>query len=1434
MARRLNKRLVVNLLVFLVFPLAVAGLVLLVIGRQGDPQAYVAAANEHLEKGELAKAWISIRLALKEGGAKDPAIQYRAGQIAMKQEPPAVGAALVAYRNAVILKPDFFEAQRDLAELFTRAQRWNEARAEIDRLIAMDATFGKAYMWGAILELQQGDAEPVLGQRPPYYEAAVARCRAGIEHAPAAISLYQLLVQAYEKLKQTDKIDEVLNLAVANNPKSPEAYSLKAARQTTAGEVDKAVETLKHGLQEIGDDGILYLTLAEVLFKKKDTEQARECLQKAITADPKLEAAYIRLSGLQRIDQDQAAALATLEQGLKALPESIALRAEVADIYLDQRDMEKAAAVIAEVEKASPENALAYYLRGKRALMERRAHEASALLQTAVERKPTPQARFLLAQAYNMAGELGAAAKEFASIVSDLPGWAAPRRALAQIQFNLREYPRAASNAKIVLEARPDDTEMRLLLAMTLLAQDDTAGAIKEIQKAADLKPDDPDAHLMMAGILKKDRPAEAEAAIRRAIATGKDLARGYQQLIQLYRDTKQQEKLAQAIEQAKKALPDTWYQITAASSEELERELKKRVEEDPSRVTDALRLAEVYRATEQPEKAVELLGALLAKLPTDSNDWRQAWQQLFTVHLAANEYDKAAKLVDRLKEVSPDAPEAAYASALVALSQEKLDEAAGLLRDAVQRRASSQGFFLLGQVLAQQRKYDEAVVQFQKAVELKPNLVAARLSLCRLMMIRGNYAGAVLEAAEALKHSPRLVAALELKAAAHAGEGAWASAIDARESIRAIAPENINNLVVLAALYRQQLHPEKAEAVFADASKRAPDNPKLVQRFAEFYAQTGRPDKGTALLDEYVSRNADKASAHVLRGDYAAGIAGPAEAEKYYRKAADLAPEDPMPLILLGDQYGRAREWDAAIKAYTEAGKRAKDKDVVTVQLRLADAQMLKGNLDEALKTAKTVLTKDPKDAQSMVVVSRILAKQGEEAKAVALLEKATVAAPDYGEAKFRLARLLMGSDMMKSLDLLNTVDPTDAAFDRSMILRAAINNRRGLPNESILDLRRLLDFRPESQEARRLLAGLYMAAHDPARAAQVLEALVADHPKDADLLVALGDALVEKRDYRGALQRYTQARMLNPVLPSALVGEARSLVYLNRKEEALKRVFDVMNVLPVGAAWPRLALVSVYELTGEQDKAIEALRVGIERQPDWEVGRLRLAGIYIKEQKAPLARAVLAEGLQLLPDSVIVRTELAKIELSLNDAKTAKERLEVLVKKFEVDRKEKADDPDQLGVYVGPLGTYSLALYRLGRIDEAIAWAKVVWKLSPTDVANSNNLAWMLATERKALTEATDLIRQCLRLMPTNPQVLDTAGWIAYLRGDLGQAQQYLTDSTRQGDNADARYHLGRTYEARERPEDAREQYQQAIKLGLLGKDLADAKQRLTTLGG
>jgi uncharacterized protein HemY len=68
--------------------------------------------------------------------------------------------------------------------------------------------------------------------------------------------------------------------------------------------------------------------------------------------------------------------------------------------------------------------------------------------------------------------------------------------------------------------------------------------------------------------------------------------------------------------------------------------------------------------------------------------------------------------------------------------------------------------------------------------------------------------------------------------------------------------------------------------------------------------------------------------------------------------------------------------------------------------------------------------------------------------------------------------------------------------------------------------------------------------------------------------------------------------------------------------------------------------------------------------------------------------------------------------------------------------------------------------------------------------------------------------------------------------LQEDYERATTYLLESIKRQDTPEARYHLGRLYEQRERPEEAVQEYQKALELGLSRRDGEDAAKRIEQL--
>jgi len=1455
MARRLNIRLLVRLLVFVGVPLA-AIVIVAASGwlRSGDPGPYIEQAKALAEQGEWASAWVAARNAMKAGAAGDADVQILAGRIALKQTPPAWRPALQAFRVAVALSPDSAEAQEELAQLCLALGYWKEARAEVDRLLQLDPTLGKAYVWAAVVEMRSAEAEPTEARKAPYYEAAVARCRAGIDKAPDVLELYIRMAQAYDRLGQKDKADAAVDLAVTKNPTVADAYILKAGRLLAANKTDEAADVLKVGLQAAGESARLYIALGDVAQRRKNPDQARDFLAKALALDPKSESIYLRLFSMYRLDNDRDKALAVVAQGLEQLPESKALKFEQADLFLEQGNLAGADAIITALAADAPDAPVVPYLRGKRVFLNMQIRQAITYLEEARDRQASIVAdmrannrdttaaeqflrrfRLLLARAYLVAEELGAAQRELSTLLTDQPGLLGAWTTLAEVQLRLHDYDGAARSAKAVLDANPDDTRMRLLMAQTLVLRNRSAEALKEAQAAADRNKNSPEPLLLMADIYGDlKRPADAEAMYRRALALGQNTLGVARRFVQYLEETDQQGKRDALAGELRKTLTEEEVIELVGGPAEVERVLAARAEKEDAPASASLALARLYSYTDRADLAKEMLRKALTTAQPGSSDWRQAWQLLFTLELSGGLYDKASELIEQIKKVAPEAPELLFAEPLLSLGQNKVDQAVSQLRAVCQtHKTLSQAYFVLGQVLARTRQWDEAVAAITRALELRPQLVPARILLGQIYQAQGNYAAVLTEASEALKFDPGLVAALELKATAHAGLGAWNQAATVREEIARIVPENVNNLVTLGALAIQRHQPEKAEEIFTQAYRQSPDNLVVIRALVDSYIETNRAAQGGKIVDEYVGRHKDDPQAYLLRGEFAARTAGLAEAEKYFRKAAELAPDDPSPLILLADRFGLVGEWEKAEAVLLQAIQRAPKN--MAVKRRLAEFYVLQGKLKEAKATIDEVLQADPKDASALVIAGRTASLMDKADEARRYMEAALAIAPRFGEAKFRLAELYAGPDPLKALGLLAGIDPSDAAFERAMLLHADINTRRILLPEAILDLRRLLDFRPTSVLGRLALASKYMAMREPGRAADLLQQLSRERmDKDPLILAALGDALAIQQRYADALANYEKARALKPDYAEALVGEARCLVAMNRATEAATRVRAVMDQFP-NEVWPRIALVAIHVRTDQMAKAFDVIRTGLVRRPDWEQGYVMLADLLSQDKKPAEVRQVLAAGLANIPKSVPIRAAVAILEVNDNRFEAARKILQTLAEEFQALYSRTPEKFDRLKPYMAPICVYSLVLFNLGQTDEAVKWGMMLYSLDPTDIANANNMAWILATSYKDYTRALEMARHCLRLMPNHPQLLDTYGWIFFLMGRYQEAADNLLASIKYGDNPEAHYHLGRVYEVQERFDEARAEYQKALQMGLKGnqgKDREDAQRRLAQL--
>ena len=102
------------------------------------------------------------------------------------------------------------------------------------------------------------------------------------------------------------------------------------------------------------------------------------------------------------------------------------------------------------------------------------------------------------------------------------------------------------------------------------------------------------------------------------------------------------------------------------------------------------------------------------------------------------------------------------------------------------------------------------------------------------------------------------------------------------------------------------------------------------------------------------------------------------------------------------------------------------------------------------------------------------------------------------------------------------------------------------------------------------------------------------------------------------------------------------------------------------------------------------------------------------------------------------------------------------------------------------------------------------------PDDATALNNLGYFLTERNERLPEALDMIKRAVKAEPTNPNYLDSLGWVYFKLGQLDEAERYLNDAARRNTRSSTvQEHLGDLHHKRGQLEQARAFWRKAIGL-------------------
>ncbi|MDF3013341.1 MAG: hypothetical protein K0Q78_1545 [Cellvibrio sp.] len=387
--------------------------------------------------------------------------------------------------------------------------------------------------------------------------------------------------------------------------------------------------------------------------------------------------------------------------------------------------------------------------------------------------------------------------------------------------------------------------------------------------------------------------------------------------------------------------------------------------------------------------------------------------------------------------------------------------------------------------------------------------------------------------------------------------------------------------------------------------------------------------------------------------------------------------------------------------------------------------------------------------------------------------------------------------------------------------------------------------------------------------------------HPEDEQLMVGTGILLQQQGKYDEAMQLAHQALKIHPRSIPAAILEANLLHQLKRDKEAITKMADLLEFYPdntnLRQQYARilshhdLALaqeqftILTRQLPGNGDMLLSLGIIALERK-DNETARKAFEELLDRDLHISTAHYYLgrmAEARQDLPEAIIhylqvengndflsATVSLVDIFVRQEDFLSAQQHMNRLRLRF-------PDQSEALYVLHGQtlvkhnylfeadvvfseglanfatstrlLFARSMLNNQRKRLAATERDLRQILKQEPDNTAALNSLGYILADRTQRFDEARALLDKALQLNPHDAAIMDSIGWLYYRTGKYPEALEFLRKAFATGPNSEIGAHLGEILWMLGNKEEARQVWQEGIKLAPNDPTIQETLNRL-----
>ena len=479
----------------------------------------------------------------------------------------------------------------------------------------------------------------------------------------------------------------------------------------------------------------------------------------------------------------------------------------------------------------------------------------------------------------------------------------------------------------------------------------------------------------------------------------------------------------------------------------------------------------------------------------------------------------------------------------------------------------------------------------------------------------------------------------------------------------------------------------------------------------------------------------------------------------------------------LLGDIASRRGDGSRAAESMAKAARISADPQVAVRAYRLS---MHAGHFESALEISELLRRLLPESDQPYFMTLKVLTKLGRHDaffdQLVLLLDRTSSSVGSH----LRRASEILGQepDPAVWLPVMERLVERYRHDAQVYLAQAWLAYRAERPEVADSALNQALVVRPGWEEVAMMQLSHFNRSDNRKQLADYAESFLRDYPDSSELRITWARLLAEWDEYERALTQFTELVERDPENREAVYPAAVLNMELGNDLMATRMFVRYLELDPEHDQ-SRLFLARIAAGQIRYDEALSWLSAVTSDEHVFDA-QLRTAFVLVDAKRIDEA---LAHLLQIVPDSVPeqVRIYLAQ-ERILHQSQGPEAALELLDTAL-------IDVPGHGDL----LYARGLVAAQLKLVDKHEADMRRLIELEPDNAHAYNALGYTLADQTDRLNEALVLIERALTLLPEDPFILDSMGWVHYRLGNTDLAREYLQKAIDLRMDAEIAAHLG-----------------------------------------